>query len=747
MKTILTLLILLLPLRASAASDRFIAASGNALKNNHGHGDVVTLRGVNLGGWLVFEPWMTPMDSAKLPDEHSARVVLTKRFGAAKSDELIDDYEDHWITDDDLERIAATGLNTVRVPFWYRTVETEDGVWRADAFKHLDWIVQHAATHGLYVILDLHGVPGGQSDSDSTGRSRKEKGSPPPDFFTKKANITRAVEIWKRVANHFKGNPTVAAYDLLNEPIAAPTRDALWAVYDQLFKAVRSSDPDHVITVEGCWGGQVNGKYMGWGLDVLPRPEKFGWTNVLYQVHSYEWAWNDLNKQLASTRNLIASVEGHREWNVPVYLGEFSCFAPEDAWKDAIPKFDAAGISWTMWSYKSTHGTGSDSWGLYNAKKKAPAKPDLENDTPEEIAADWEQWTTEAAFEANPMLQPILAAPRPAPIIGGDVSALPDLEKAGAIYRDDSGIPGDGLAILHAHGMTAFRLRLFVDPDTNFDRTAGANQNLPAVLAMAKRVKATGAKLIVDLHYSDTWADPAHQQKPKAWAGLHGEDLERKVESYTADVMQKLKANGTPPDFVQIGNETTDGLLFPDGNLSGDDKADDAKRWTAAGRLFSAGSRGVRSVFPKDQTRVIIHISSGGKAGVPTWFFDHIAEQKVDFDVIGLSFYPMWGDSMDDLKKNLAGLVKHGRQIMIMETAEPYRDHKVKADAKISWPLTPQGQKKFLAELMNVVGQTPGGIGVVWWYPEIEDRPKMRIWEGAATSWFDQEGRVLPIGR
>jgi arabinogalactan endo-1,4-beta-galactosidase len=486
------------PIRALGAADLFIAASGDTLRNNHGHGDVVTLRGVNLGGWLVFERWMTPMDSSKLPDEHSARVVLTRRFGAAKSDELVGDYEDHWITDDDLGRIAAAGLNTVRAPFWYRTVETEDGVWRPDSFRHLDWVVQHAGTHGLYVVLDLHGVPGG---------------------------------------------------------------------------------------------------------------------------------------------------------------------------------------------------------------------------------------------------------PKPALIIGGDVSALPDMEKAGAIYRDESGKPGDGLVILHDHGMNAFRLRLFVDPDRNFDHTAGANQDLPAVLAMAKRVKATGAKLIVDLHYADTWADPAHQQKPKAWAGLHGDELERKVESYTADVMQKLKANGTPPDFVQIGNETTDGLLFPDGKLSGDDKADDGKRWTAVGRLLSAGSRGVRSVFPKDQTRVIIHISSGGKAGVPTWYFDHIAEQKVDFDVIGLSFYPMWGDSMDELKKNLAGLTKHGKQLMIMETAEPYRDHQVKADAKISWPLTPAGQKQFLAELVEVVAQTPGGIGVVWWYPEIEDRPKMRIWEGAATSWFDQNGRVLPIGR
>ncbi len=343
------------------------------------------------------------MDTSGLKDDFSVRETLIRRFGETRADRLLDVYEKNWITDADFEQLNRLHVNVVRLPFWYRNVESEDGTWRVDAFARLDWVVEHAWRHGIYTILDLHGVPGGQCGSDTTGRVRKQ-----PSFWVNPSEQDRANNIWNRVAKHFAGNPAVAAYDLLNEPIGAPGLDQLWAVYDRFYKTVRRADPQHMITVEGCWGGQVDGKYLGWELNVLPPPEKFGWTNVVYQAHSYEWDWNNLNKQLASVENVLKDVENHRSWNVPVYVGEFNMMAQEKAWDAAVKKFSAAGIHWTIWSYKATHGTDSDSWGVINPKQPMPAKPDIQHNSADEIEKRWVAWNTEDAFAVNPMLERVL---------------------------------------------------------------------------------------------------------------------------------------------------------------------------------------------------------------------------------------------------------------------------------------------------------------------------------------------------
>ena len=348
------------------------------------------------------------MDSSGAKDDWTARDILTQRFGAETAESLLAAYEDAWMKESDFDHIAAAGFNVVRLPFWYRNVESEDGTWRADAFQRLDWCVAQAWKRGIYTILDLHGVPGGQSDGDSTGRIRK---GPDLNFWTNEAELSRSTDIWKRVADHFKGNPAVAAYDLLNEPSGAPTRDALWAVYDRFYRAIRGVDRDHVITVEGCWGGKVNGQYMGWGLDTLPPPARFGWNNMLYQTHSYEWDWNNLDKQKASVDRQVKECDEHRRWGVPFYIGEFNCMAPEAAWSYAAQQYTAHGISWTMWSYKATHGSGRDSWGFYNFRQPAPPIPNLRTDSAEAIRAKWSRWNTDAAFAINPMLQRTITRP------------------------------------------------------------------------------------------------------------------------------------------------------------------------------------------------------------------------------------------------------------------------------------------------------------------------------------------------
>jgi len=392
------------------AVDPFLKTAGNDIRNGRGRGDVIWLRGVNLGSWLLWEEWMCPVDSSGLKDALSARQTLVSRFGESKTDELIAAYEDAWITEQDLDNIAALGMNVVRVPFWYPNVLKEDGSWRANAFERLDWIVSKAWDRGIYTILDLHGAPGGQNKEQTTGAVRQQA-----ELWTSDANRRRTAEIWQKVAQHFKGNPEVAGYDLLNEPHGAPDRTALWAFYHQLYQTIRAADAEHIIFVEGCWAGHVGPQYVNWGWDVLPPPVKSGWKNVVYETHGYDFAWDNTEKQIHNIDSQLNDFKLHRAWGVPSYQGEFNAMSPKPdpakVWKYAVEKFSAAGMSWSAWTYKATHGSGDDSWGIYNPRDPKPAKPNLQTDSADEIRQKWAAWRTDKSFAINPMLRRALAMP------------------------------------------------------------------------------------------------------------------------------------------------------------------------------------------------------------------------------------------------------------------------------------------------------------------------------------------------
>lgn len=392
--------------RAQRPGGALLSAVGNDLRNGGGTGSVVVLRGVNLGGWMCLEPWMTPMDSSGLKDEWSALDVLEKRFGRATRDRLFDVYRDAYITGQDLDNIAALKLNLVRLPVWYRNFCDDDGTWHGDAFRRTDWLVAEAWKRGLYTVLDLHGAPGGQSDKDGTGRvRRKSVNGLELELWSREENIRLTLKIWERLAARYRGNPAIAAYDLINEPMGAPSRDALWAVYDRLYRAIRAVDPDHVITVESCWSGNVNGRHMGWCWEILPPADRFGWTNMLYQFHNYEWDWKDPAKQVRSTDRMVDEWNKHRSWGVPCFVGEFNCMNAPDAWCHTAATFTSNGMSWALWNYKSTAGTGDNSWGLYNPTKPLPPRPDLQKDSAAEIAEKWSKWSTATAFAINPMIE------------------------------------------------------------------------------------------------------------------------------------------------------------------------------------------------------------------------------------------------------------------------------------------------------------------------------------------------------
>jgi len=330
--------------------------------------------------------------------------------------------------------------------------------------------------------------------------------------------------------------------------------------------------------------------------------------------------------------------------------------------------------------------------------------------------------------------------------LGADVSALARIEQAGGVFRD-AGQAGDALAILHAHGSNGFRLRLFVNPN---DSDVQVN-NLPYTIALAKRVKTAGAKLLLDFHYSDTWADPGHQTTPAAWASLGYDSLVQRVQNYSDSVMTQLKLAGALPDIVQVGNEIDDGILWPIGQLYVT-PADSATEWTQFTGLIKAAIRGVRAALgPGDSVRIMLQYSQGGSAGGTQWFFDHMAAYGVPYDLIGLSYYPFWHGTLAALQANLqATAQRYGRDIMVVETAYPWRaggwEGMVTNQSAMTWIVSPQGQGQFLKDVLDAVAATPNGhgAGVVWWYPESIQVPGLFVWGGGSLALFDSSGNLLP---
>jgi arabinogalactan endo-1,4-beta-galactosidase len=355
-----------------------------------------------------------------------------------------------------------------------------------------------------------------------------------------------------------------------------------------------------------------------------------------------------------------------------------------------------------------------------------------------------------------------ISAVKPSPFyLGADISTLAQVERQGGVYLDD-GKPADPLALFMKNGWTCFRLRIWVDPRN------GVN-GLDYTTKLAKRIKDAGGTFMLDFHYSDWWADPQKQNKPAAWSKLDFDSLVNQVQTYTANVIKTLKDAGATPDFVQIGNEITGGTLWPDAQVkvplstvkvfSGDvvvitppEPYDDAKQWDHLIRVLKAAGQGVRSATtPSDHVRIVVHIDCGGDWPVTKWYFDHLEQAGVDYDVIGQSFYPNWHGTMENLRDNLRETIHHfHKDVMVVETAYPSRDvHPTPAAAKnMIWPMTPEGQKQFLADLIQTVKAAPEGrgIGVNYWHPEATYIPNAtgRFRGPDAHSLFDAKGNPLP---
>jgi len=315
--------------------------------------------------------------------------------------------------------------------------------------------------------------------------------------------------------------------------------------------------------------------------------------------------------------------------------------------------------------------------------------------------------------------------------LGADVSALatPGRRRPLPAFQEN-GAPSDELTILRRHGWSSYRLRVFVSPVRN-----APDNSLERMLPLAKQIKASGALLLLDLHYSDTWADPGHQETPVAWRGLDFDDLEKQVETYSRTTIEAFKAAGAMPDWVQVGNEITRGTLWPmaqirvPGATQTDLPAtyDDSTQWDHLTRILKAGVRGVKAGAGDTPPRIAIHIDKGGDWATTKWFFDHIEAAHVPYDIIAQSFYPPWRHgTLEGLWQNMTESVRrYDKDFLVAETG--YGRSQSADNPFMLWPTTPEGRLQFMVDLVNTVKKAPRGIGVMYWAPEFE------IWNSDGT--------------
>ena len=302
---------------------------------------------------------------------------------------------------------------------------------------------------------------------------------------------------------------------------------------------------------------------------------------------------------------------------------------------------------------------------------------------------------------------------------GADVGWLPQMEATGYKFYDSDGKEKDCLQLLKDRGMNSIRLRVWVNPN---DDKASGHCSKEETITMALRTQKMGMRVMIDFHYSDSWADPAKQFKPKAWENHSFPELLNDVYNHTFDVISALKKAGVTPEWVQIGNEIPGGMMWPDGSTD---------NWKQLGQLLNKGYDAVKAVDKK--IKVIVHVDEGNNNPKFRKFFDNATKQKVRYDVIGLSYYPYWikkeyTEVIADLEFNLNDMVKrYDKEVMIVEIGG--EDDKV------------ENTYQLLATAIKAVRNVPNhkGIGVLYWEPQ-----GARSWSQYNLSAWQADGKPSP---
>jgi len=315
-------------------------------------------------------------------------------------------------------------------------------------------------------------------------------------------------------------------------------------------------------------------------------------------------------------------------------------------------------------------------------------------------------------------------------------------EARGIVYRD-GGEARDPFSLLKSNGLTCVRLRVFTSSaaQAQVDPYNCIN-NLDYTVPLAVRVKNAGLQLLLDFHYSDTWADPGKQAKPSAWTNLNFNQLTQQVRSYTSNCIAAFGAAGAMPEYVQVGNEITSGMLWPDGEVGG--SYDTPTQWTNLCRLLTNAIAGVRDAAGASMPKIIIHIDRGGDWAGTQWFFNNLQQRQVTYDIIGESYYPFWHGSPDSLTICLSNAAKQfGKPVLVAETAFPWAN----STNIYGIPASPAGQVQFVALLAQIVTGVAGqkGAGIVWWGSEYQSLAGYNLAGFDRRSFFDANGNVLPV--
>ena len=321
--------------------------------------------------------------------------------------------------------------------------------------------------------------------------------------------------------------------------------------------------------------------------------------------------------------------------------------------------------------------------------------------------------------------------------VGADLSFLMSAEERGTVFKEE-GVARPGLEIFREHGYNWIRLRLFHTPSEHRDNMPN---DLSYTIRLAGKAKEMGYRFLLCYHYSDSWADPGKQWAPKAWQAKSHEETVALLREYTRDTMIALREAGAMPDMVQIGNEITPGMVWPDGRL-GDTGPDN--NWPNFTDLIKAGIQGVQeSLRGAAPPKIMLHIDRGGDVRATRYFFDKIREYGIAYDVIGQSYYPWWHGSLLDLKENLDFMaLEYGKEIILVEVAFHWRENGEYGTSPTPFPQTPEGQRQFLEEVHRLVLSTPNGLGkgIFWWEPAVPLMPGI-----SSRGMFALDGNVLPV--
>lgn len=301
---------------------------------------------------------------------------------------------------------------------------------------------------------------------------------------------------------------------------------------------------------------------------------------------------------------------------------------------------------------------------------------------------------------------------------GADVSWLPQMEATGYKFYNEKGKSEDCIDILKAHGINSIRLRTFVNPS---DDKASGHCSKEETIAMALRAKKAGMRVMIDFHYSDTWADPAKQGKPKAWEGLNFEQLKQALYDYTFDVISSLRKAGVTPEWVQVGNEIPTGMVYPEGHTD---------NWPQLVQLLNNGYDAVKKASPT--SKVILHVDQGNNNERFRWWFDAATKHGAKYDIIGMSYYPYWLEgnpdytlSINDLEHNMKDMItRYGKEVMVVEVGG--EDHQI------------ENTYNLLTEVIKRTRNLPNGagLGVFYWEPE-----GARSWSHYGLSAWGDDGR------